>query len=103
MASVCVDLGASLWLAITFVVSNVLESLSCGDPWNLTRGPHHCEWVQVNPTEPVGVVCKLNGRVSVVEYSELPPALAAEKNESTGRLKYAAIAPMQRGGGTRAC
>jgi UDP-N-acetylglucosamine/UDP-N-acetylgalactosamine diphosphorylase len=39
--------------------------------------------------EKVGVVARLDGRVGVIEYSDLPPELAAERDEQ-GRLRHRA-------------
>ncbi len=43
--------------------------------------------IKANPEENVGVFCKRNGRPSVIEYSEITPEMAEERDE-TGELKY---------------
>lgn len=43
--------------------------------------------IKANPQEKVGVLCKKNGRPSVVEYTEMPDDLKEELNDK-GELKY---------------
>ena len=43
--------------------------------------------VKANPTERVGVFCKMNGHPKVIEYSELPEKMA-EEVDNNGELKY---------------
>jgi len=46
--------------------------------------------LKTEPTEKVGVMCLRDGRPSVVEYSELPPAMSVMRSETTGELLYSA-------------
>ena len=43
--------------------------------------------IKANPQEKVGILCKKNGKPSVVEYTEMPDELKEELNEN-GELKY---------------
>ncbi|KAF9914554.1 UDP-N-acetylglucosamine pyrophosphorylase [Lobosporangium transversale] len=40
--------------------------------------------------EPLGVICRLGGKIKVVEYSEMDPELAVLEDRSTGELVYRA-------------
>ncbi|KAI9138820.1 nucleotide-diphospho-sugar transferase [Paraphysoderma sedebokerense] len=44
---------------------------------------------KTEPLEPVGIICKRNGEFGVVEYSEIPPVMAEERNPD-GTLIYRA-------------
>ena len=43
--------------------------------------------VKASPQEKVGVFCKMNGHPKVIEYTELPEAMA-EQRDKNGELKY---------------
>lgn len=43
-----------------------------------------------DPTESVGVVCLRDGKYSVVEYSEIDPAVASSSDPATGKLRFGA-------------
>ena len=78
------------WLN-AFAVDNVLQRI--GDPCFLgavlTRGCDSGAKVirKAFPEEKVGVMCRRNGRASVVEYYELTPEMLQERNEN-GDLAY---------------
>ncbi|KAF9978208.1 UDP-N-acetylglucosamine pyrophosphorylase [Actinomortierella ambigua] len=40
------------------------------------------------PDEPLGVICRLEGKIKVVEYTELDPSLAGLQDPQTGELLY---------------
>lgn len=44
--------------------------------------------VKRNPEEPVGVLCKKNGKYDIVEYSELSDELAAKKAPGSDSLYF---------------
>jgi len=74
-----------------FQVDNVLVKIC--DPYFI--GYHHLEKAEMSakviskedPYEKVGVVGKLNGKVSVIEYSDLPKSAMVARNPD-GNLKY---------------
>lgn len=78
------------WLNI-FSVDNVLQRIC--DPvfigaTSLSRSFCGAKVVRKNcPEERVGVLCSIDGRPDIIEYYELPEAIAAQKDEN-GELKY---------------
>lgn len=45
---------------------------------------------KVQPTESVGVICKVGQQFKVIEYSEIPEDIACKRNVSTGKLAFSA-------------
>ena len=78
------------WINV-FAVDNVLQRIA--DPAFIgatIKSGHECGSKVISkaaPDERVGVMCYRNGRPSIVEYYELTPEMATEKDES-GRLAY---------------
>lgn len=79
-----------------FPIDNVLVRVA--DPKLLGHQPNklRCTYPDVaikvvektSPDEAVGTVCLLDGRVTVIEYSELPEELAKKRDPDTGKLIY---------------
>ena len=42
------------------------------------------------PEEAVGVVCKVGGRIQVVEYSEIPKEVSERRDADSGKLVFRA-------------
>lgn len=40
------------------------------------------------PTESVGIICRVSGQYKVIEYSEVSESISHQRDESTGRLVY---------------
>ncbi|KAG0350237.1 UDP-N-acetylglucosamine pyrophosphorylase [Podila minutissima] len=78
--------------AHTYSVDNIL--IRIGDPLGFGHAIHqHADvTAKVMPktmaTEPLGVICRSGGKVKVVEYSEIDPALAALVDPATGEFVY---------------
>ncbi|KAF9416734.1 UDP-N-acetylglucosamine pyrophosphorylase [Podila epigama] len=76
----------------TYSVDNIL--IRVGDPIGFGHAIAHNADVtaKVMPksmaTEPLGVICRSNGKIKVVEYSEMDPVLAARTDPKTGELLY---------------
>ncbi|KAG0025401.1 UDP-N-acetylglucosamine pyrophosphorylase [Podila clonocystis] len=78
--------------AHTYSVDNIL--IRIGDPLGFGHAiqQHADVTAKVMPktmaTEPLGVICRSGGKVKVVEYSEIDPALAALVDPTTGEFVY---------------
>ena len=78
------------WLNI-FAIDNVLQKIA--DPYFVGATiKHQCEAgakviKKASPTERIGVVCRRNGRPSIVEYYEMTDAMIHERDEQ-GNLSY---------------
>ena len=76
-----------------FQVDNPL--VRCVDPaflgWHITRGSEMSSKAvtKAYPEEKVGVFCQQNGKVVVIEYSDLPLAMQRE-TDASGQLRYLA-------------
>lgn len=77
-----------------YSVDNIL--IRIGDPVGIGHAlkAHADVTAKVMPktmaTEPLGVICRLGGKIKVVEYSEMDPALAALVDPKTGEFVYRA-------------
>lgn len=43
---------------------------------------------KVNPEEAVGIICKVNNKFKVIEYSEISERIANKRDEATGKLAF---------------
>ncbi|MDD2763917.1 MAG: UDPGP type 1 family protein [Opitutaceae bacterium] len=77
-----------------FQVDNPL--VRCVDPqfigWHLLRGSEMSSKMvsKAYPEEKLGHFCRQRGRLVVIEYSDLPPAMQREVDPATARLRYVA-------------
>jgi UDP-N-acetylglucosamine pyrophosphorylase len=77
-----------------FQVDNPL--VRCVDPefigWHLGHGAEMSAKMvpKAYPEEKLGHFCRQRGRLVVIEYSDLPPAMQREVDPATGRLRYLA-------------
>jgi UDP-N-acetylglucosamine/UDP-N-acetylgalactosamine diphosphorylase len=77
-----------------FQVDNPL--VRCVDPafigWHLRKGADMSAKMvpKAYPEEKLGHFCRQRGRLVVIEYSDLPPAMQREVDPATGRLRYLA-------------
>ena len=73
---------------LTHVVDPVFLGLHSGSPDSSSEMSSKMV-VKSNPDEKVGVLCRAGGRTMVIEYSDLPEAMASER-DSRGELRYLA-------------